>query len=132
MIKYFPEYKKDHEIDEEVKDRLVKFREYLGYTVTITSGYEETGHATNSEHGEKLNGKPNSKAVDIKSKAPLFWQYACAERAGFENIGIYPAFNGLHLGVRGKDRRRWIGLGIDASQEYVSFNKDNLYKYVCK
>jgi hypothetical protein len=129
-MKYFEEYNKTDELDEEVKVKLVIYRELLGQPVTITSGFETSGHATNSEHGETLNGKPNSKAVDCKSKASLDWQYTCAVKAGFRCIGLYPAWNGVHLGVRGSIDRRWIGLGSGNKQEYIKFNKENYDKYI--
>ena len=126
-MKYFKdnEFSNILKLDTTLLYKLDLYRELLGYGVTITSDYELSGHSTNSEHYE-------GKAVDCKSTAPLFWQLACAERAGFENIGIYPAFNGLHLGIRGEEHKRWIGLGVDASQEYVIFNEENLAKYVLK
>lgn len=127
-MKYFPEYKRDNELNEGLKLKVERFREYLGYPCSITSGYEPgTGHSDKSEHYElDANGNPCSMAVDITSKAPLFWMVLCAERAGFENIGIYPAFNGVHLGVRGSDDRRWIGLGTDSSQKYLPWTVDNV------
>ena len=129
-MKYFPEYDEhEHELDERIRTILPLYRELLGFPVTITSGYGAS-HATNSEHGETKDGRPNSMAVDITSKAPLFWQYACAERAGFVNIGLYPMWNGLHVGVRGNERRRWIGLGSGNTQEYVEFNLANIKEYI--
>ena len=125
-MKYFPEYTKANELHEILKRKLETFREYLGYPATITSGYCSTGHSENSEHYSKDGDKPCSQAADISTKAPLWWALLCAERAGFENIGVYPAFNGLHLGIRGNENRRWIGKGVDSSQEYVTWCIDNL------
>lgn len=111
-------------LKEELKCKLDEYRGYLMYPVTITSDYSLTGHSENSEHG-------TGEAVDCKSKAPLWWQLLCAERAGFHNIGVYPAFNGIHLGVRpGDTKRRWIGLGVDNTQEYVSYMESTVKKYL--
>lgn len=99
--------------------KLDAYRETLAYGVTITSDWSLTGHSKGSEHYEGY-------AIDCTSKAPLWWQLACAEWIGFNNIGVYPAWNGLHLGMRPGDSRRWIGTGIDANQQYLDYNMDNL------
>lgn len=129
MIPYFPEYKEYGQLSKTLIEKLVLFRQYLDYPVTITAGWSSgTGHSSNSEHYNLDEiGEPCSLAVDISSRAPLLWLYSCAERAGFENIGVYPAFNGLHLGIRGNDKRRWIGLGTDNNQQYLTWNADNIY-----
>ena len=99
--------------------KLDNYRDYLCFSVVITSDYSKSGHADNSEHY-------TGEAVDCKSKCPLWWQIMCADRAGFENIGVYPAWNGLHLGIRGNEKRRWIGMGNDSTQKYIDFNMSNL------
>ena len=126
-MKYFKdnEFTNISKLNLELLTKLDKYRELLGYPVTITSDYELSGHSKNSEHYEGM-------AVDCKSKASLDLQYKTAVKVGFENIGLYPAWNGLHLGIRGKEGRRWIGLGSDANQEYIKFNKENYDKYILK
>jgi hypothetical protein len=124
---YFEEYEKSHELDERLQNAVIRFREYVGYPCTITSGYAEGGHSDKSEHYNKnTKGEPASFAVDITTKAPLWWAYICAERAKIENIGIYPTWNGLHLGVRGNESRRWIGTGSGNEQVYLPFCIDKL------
>lgn len=131
-MEFFPEYKKDNELSREVKGKLILFRRLLGQSVTITSGWTNgIGHKDNSEHYTMKDGCPFSEAVDVSSKANLLWMFCCAVMAGFDNIGIYPAFNGLHLGVRkGEIEKKWIGLGIDSTQKYLSFTEENVKKYL--
>jgi hypothetical protein len=126
-MKYFKntEFKDISKLDKGMLIMLDNYREILGYPVNINSDYEQSGHANNSEHYE-------GKAVDCSSKAPLWWQYICAERVGFENIGLYPNWKtpGLHLGIRGNESRRWIGLGSGKDQKYEKYNEVNFKKYI--
>lgn len=128
MMKWFPEYSNASQLNQELQRLLNNYREYLGYPVTILAGYSAgTGHIDKSEHYEVDDkGNPCSMAADIGSNVPLWWQLLCAERTGFENIGVYPAFNGLHVGIRGHEKRRWIGTGVDNSQTYIDYCIANL------
>ena len=131
-MRNFPEYKDAYKLHPEVQRRADLYRDLLGVSTTITSGYDESGHATNSEHGSKdKDGLPCSEAVDMTSKCSLLWQFCCAVMAGFTNIGIYPAWNGIHAGIRQSDiEKKWIGLGSGSGQQYLSFNESNVKKYL--
>jgi hypothetical protein len=125
-MKYFKdnEFKDISKLKQELLTKLDNYRLFLDEPVTITGDYSLSGHSPNSEH-------ETGEAVDCLSKSPLWWQYMCAVKAGFVNIGLYPMWNGLHLGIRKSDiDKRWIGLGDDSSQQYVTFNRDNFEKYI--
>ena len=123
MMQWFPEYKDANQLNTKLQTMLDIFRGYLGYPTAITAGYSDgTGHTSGSEHYDKDDkGNPCSSAADVHSNAPLWWMLLCAERTGFENIGVYPVDNELHLGIRGSGRRRWVGNGTDNTQSYDEY-----------
>jgi len=126
------EFKHKEKLKQELLDKLDLFWDILNTpkkisAVIVTSDYSEGGHTTNSEHY-------TGEACDVSISCDLMKGYSAARKAGFINIGLYPKFKGLHLGIRKHqdltERRSWIGLGVDKNQRYVPFTQANIKKYI--
>jgi zinc D-Ala-D-Ala carboxypeptidase len=85
-------------VDYELIERLQKFRDALGKSITITSGYRSVAY------NQKCGGIKTSlhllgKAADIKISGMTPLQVAKeADKYGFLGIGVYPTFTHVDVG----------------------------------
>jgi uncharacterized protein YcbK (DUF882 family) len=121
-IKYFSKNENwgdPNKVDAYLVQALDALRGMVNKPIVIHCAYDESGHATNSQHYK-------GKAADIHIVGmDAVDQLLAAEKIGlFNGIGIYPFWNnpGLHVDVRTVPAR-WAR---DKKGNYVSLNWDFL------
>lgn len=125
-------------ISRQLINRANIYRAAIGVPIIVHNSFEKTGHALNSRHYQyhRVLKKYFSDAFDFHFKdykVNLIEAYICAERYGFNGIGLYPNAGRpfMHLDTRPiKDfKKRWIQTDTG---EYVTLNYENLRKYIMK
>lgn len=115
-------------IDRGLLLKVEELREKLGSPIVVTSGYRPDDMGSQHALGLALDIiAPNHNLHDF---------YLLAESLNFKGIGVYPTWHlggrtlgGLHVDERLGKPARWMGLGNDHSQKYVSLNSENMKKY---
>jgi len=124
-VRYFTEQEKwgdPYKIDTELIYKLDKFRAIIEKPFTVHNAYTTSGHSKNSQHY-------SGKAVDGHvEKVDLLDIFLCAERIGFNGIGLYDW--GVHLDVRNKSARwcRINGVYLSLNARNIDYLRE-IYKY---